>query len=499
MKTRAGAILFVVALFWTMPAQGQGITGSITGVVRDPGGGVIPGVEVTVVHTGTNAVYRGVSNDIGVYTIRALPIGRYDLSAELAGFKRFEAAGIRVQVDESVRVDVQLQLGELTESVQVTAGIIGVDTQSSTLKTVVDQRRVEELPLDGRDPVALMRLVAGVATASVDVTSGTTYPGVVPVTVSGSRGNATNYILDGGQNNDHYSNAPNPMPNPDALAEFSVQTSNFSAEHGRNMGAVVNAVTKSGTNRIHGSAFGYLRNSALNAAHFFAPPKPDDPTEKQDDGLKRSQFGATIGGPVWLGNLYDGRDKTFFFFSYQGTRLRRTPTTRFVNTFTAAERQGDFSALSTPLIDPLYRRALSQQPDPFRPPQPRRQVHSRQPDGLADGRADRSALRDFNNLDDDQTLVKVDHNLTSNNVLTGRYYRSFAQRPGFLDQGNLYNQTYETTWLNTSVVRPRHPHLRAVPDQRVPVQFQSNGWDRHPEQAPGEELRPDGCPGCRSG
>jgi hypothetical protein len=387
MKTRAGAILFVVALFWTMPAQGQGITGSITGVVRDPGGGVIPGVEVTVVHTGTNAVYRGVSNDIGVYTIRALPIGRYDLTAELAGFKRFEAAGIRVQVDESVRVDVQLQLGELTESVQVTAGIIGVDTQSSTLKTVVDQRRVEELPLDGRDPVALMRLVAGVATASVDVTSGTTYPGVVPVTVSGSRGNATNYILDGGQNNDHYSNAPNPMPNPDALAEFSVQTSNFSAEHGRNMGAVVNAVTKSGTNRIHGSAFGYLRNSALNAAHFFAPPKPNDPTEKQDDGLKRSQFGATIGGPVWLGGLLRRAGQDLFLFLLPGNAHPSNADHPLRQHLYGRRKTGGFLRSVDPVDRPALRRALSQQPDPFRPPQPRGQVHSRQSDGDADGRS----------------------------------------------------------------------------------------------------------------
>jgi hypothetical protein len=449
---RACAVFFVVTLCWTAHVQGQGITGSITGVIRDPGGGVVPGVEVVVVHTGTNAVYRSLSNDIGVYAIRALPIGRYDLTGELAGFKRFAVGGIRVQVDEIVRVDIHLQMGEVTESVQVTAGTIGVDTQSSTLKTVVDQRRVEELPLDGRDPVALMRLVAGVVPTSGHV-SGTTYPGVVAVSVSGSRGNMTNYLLDGGQNNDHYRNSPNPMPNPDALAEFSVQTSNFSAEHGRNMGAVVNAVTKSGTNQIHGSAFGYLRNSALNAAHFFAGPKPGDPSKKQDDGLKRSQFGATVGGPVWLGNLYDGRDRTFFFFSYQGTRFRRTPTTRFVNTFTAAERQGDFSALARQLINPFTGEAYPNNRIPSNEHNPVARYTLDNLMALPEpGAGGQISFTRRDDRDDDQILVKMDHNLTSNNVLSVRYYRSLAEDPGFLDPKNLYNQAYRNQWLNTSVV-----------------------------------------------
>ena len=135
--------------------------------------------------------------------------------------------------------------------------------------------------------------------------------------MNGSRANATNYVLDGANNNDHYSNAPNPMPNPDALQEFSVQTNNFGAEFGRQSGGIVNAVTKSGTNSVHGSAFEYLRNQSVNATNFFAPVVNG---KKQLDGLKRNQYGAsTLGGPVWLPKVYDGHDKTFFFFSYQGT------------------------------------------------------------------------------------------------------------------------------------------------------------------------------------
>ena len=152
-----------------------------------------------------------------------------------------------------------------------------VDTQSITLKNVIDQQRIENLPLNGRNPTQLMQLVAGVQADVINsnVTSGTTYPGVTPVSVNGGRANTTNYVLDGAQNNDHYSNAPNPMPNPDALQEFSVQTNTFSAEFGRNVGGIVNAVTRSGTNDLHGSAFEYLRNTDLNAANFFAPINPD--------------------------------------------------------------------------------------------------------------------------------------------------------------------------------------------------------------------------------
>ena len=239
-------------------------------------------------------------------------------------------------MNEIARVDMALEVGAAAETVSVEAQAVTVDTSSPTLKTVVDQKRIEELPLNGRNATQLMRLVAGVVPdPRADVTSGTTYPGVTPVSVNGSRANSTNYVLDGAQNNDHYTNAPNPMPNPDALQEFSVQTNNFSAEFGRQSGGLVNAVTKTGTNDIHGSAFEFVRNNALNAANYFAPVVNG---KKQSDGLKRNQFGATLGGPVWLPKLYDGHDKTFFFVSYQGTLERRAPTSSNIVVPTAAQR-----------------------------------------------------------------------------------------------------------------------------------------------------------------
>ncbi len=214
-----------------------------------------------------------------------------------------------------------------------------METVSSTLKTVVDQKRIEELPLNGRNPTQLMQLVAGVIPDNrTSVTSGATYPGAVGVSSNGARANSTNYIMDGGSNNDHYSNASNPMPNPDALQEFSVQTNSFSAQYGRNAGAIVNAVTRSGSNNFRGLAFGYLRDSSMNANNFFTPTI--------DDGLNRKQFGGTFGGPIV-------KNRTFFFGSYQGTLQEQRPADRTSLVPTAAQRQGNFAGYTRTLRDPL--------------------------------------------------------------------------------------------------------------------------------------------------
>ena len=353
-------LLLVIALTGSC-AMAQDVTASITGVVHDASGAVVPGATVRALNTGTNAEFTATTNTEGQYTIRTMPVGEYKLSVEATGFRRNETSGIRLQVNDVARVDPTLDVGGTTETVTVSTQVVSVDTDTSSLRTVVDQKRIEELPLNGRNATQLMRLVAGVtADFKADVTSGTTYPGVTPVSVNGSRSNTTNYVLDGANNNDHYTNAPNPMPNPDALQEFSVQTNNFSAEFGRNSGAVVNAITRSGTNQVHGSAFEFVRNNAFNAANYFAPIVNGS---KQSDGLKRNQFGATLGGPVYIPKVYNGKDKTFFFFSYQGTRLRQAPIQSLIIVPTAAQRAGDFSGTQGAQRS-VQRRKLHQQSDP---------------------------------------------------------------------------------------------------------------------------------------
>jgi Carboxypeptidase regulatory-like domain/TonB-dependent Receptor Plug Domain len=285
---RTPLLALIVALAIAVPCVAQTTTGAISGVVKDGNGDVMPGVTVKATHDATNAVTDAVSNELGIYVLRGLPVGRYTVIAEMAGFQTSRNTDVIVRVNEDVRLDIGLKVGSITETLTVTGNASTVDTTDGTLRTVVDRDRIENLPLNGRNPTQLMQLVAGVQLDTrTSLTSGATYPGVQPVSSSGARANTTNYILDGGSNNDHYSNAPNPMPNPDALQEFSVQTNSFSAEYGRNVGAIVNAVTRAGTNIFHGLGFGYLRHHEMNATNFFTPGV--------DDGLKRKQYGGTFG------------------------------------------------------------------------------------------------------------------------------------------------------------------------------------------------------------
>ena len=450
-KWMAGSVLLV--LLGLAAVLRADVTGSIDGVVKDASGAVAVNVEVTVVNTGTNAAFRGVTDSTGVYFIRGLPVGVYQLSADPKGFKKFVANDLRVQVNESVRVDITLQVGDVAQTVDVSAAAETVDTQTITLKSVVDQQRIENLPLNGRNPTQLMQLVAGVQAdvLNSNVTSGTTYPGVTPVSVNGGRANTTNYILDGAQNNDHYSNAPNPMPDPDALQEFSVQTNTFSAEFGRNLGGVVNAVTRSGTNDIHGSAFEYLRNTDLNAANFFAPINPDG--SKQGDGLKRNQFGATLGGPVLIPKIYNGKDKTFFFFSYQGTRTRQAPSKVEQQVPTNEQRNGDFSALGQVIHDPFNNGVPY--PNNKIPASEFNPITSAVLSGYIPAPAPGQSTINYalpNNLDDDQYMVRIDHDITSRNRFTARFFTSEANQAGFLAPGNYFSSLPGAIWRNTTVV-----------------------------------------------
>ena len=436
-----------IVLFAAAVALPQDINGTISGVVTDETGAVVPNASVTAINTATSARFTATSTGDGQYAIRTIPVGVYDLTAEAPGFRKYEAKGIRLQVNEVARVDVAMKVGATTESVVVTADAVTVDTTTATLKAVVDQKRIEELPLNGRNPTQLMRLVVGTVTdLRADVTSGTTYPGVTGTSVNGTRANSTNYVLDGAQNNDHYSNAPNPMPNPDALQEFSVQTNNFSAEFGRQAGGVVNAITKSGTNEVHGSAFEFVRNKALNARPFFSPVVNG---QRRDDGLKRNQFGATLGGPVWLPKLYNGRDKSFFFFSYQGTLERRTPNEVQRVVPTAAQRRGDFSELGRPLRDPIRGGTYPNNQIPASDLSPVSQRILQFIPLPTSGNTISTAAA--NNFDDHQFLARLDHQITSNNRLSGRFWNSSAETPAVLNPQNYLEQNTGRTWLNRSV------------------------------------------------
>ncbi|MBM3783850.1 MAG: carboxypeptidase regulatory-like domain-containing protein [Acidobacteria bacterium] len=299
-------------------------TATISGTVTDAGGAVVPGVRVSVLQADTGFSREAVSDGGGGFLFVQLPVGTFTLRATANGFKEYTQSGIPLQVSDNRRVDVALQIGQVTERIEVQAQAAQVETRTGTISEVIDQRRIADLPLNGRNPVQLQLLVAGVGRRG-----GRDQQQNETVSINGSAFRGNNYALDGGDNQDPFFNTPAPFPNPDALQEFSIETNGYGAEKGRNAGAFVSAVTKSGTNQYHGSAFEYLRNEKLNARDFFANGVPP---------FKRHQYGGTMGGPI-------RRDKLFFFGSYQGTGERSAPSVTTTLVPSPAMRRGDFSSL----------------------------------------------------------------------------------------------------------------------------------------------------------
>src|SRR5882762_9969879 len=298
-------------------AQGMG---KIVGTVQDPSGATIANASVTVTEVGKGFTRTATTDSSGFYVLNSLPPAQYDLSVESSGFHTFDQKGVTLLADQTLTLNVSMQLGAVTETVAVVSNTDQVDTTTATLKQVIEQKRITELPLNGRNAATLTLTVAGAVQApsgGADQGSTKTFPGAVTISANGARQNQISYQLDGANNVDEYTNVNQPFPMPDALQEFSVQTSNYSAQYGQNAGGVVNVITKSGTNQFHGNAFEFLRNSVFNARPWHAARK---------DQLKRNQFGGTFGGPLFLPRfgeggpaLYNGRNRTFFFGAYQQT------------------------------------------------------------------------------------------------------------------------------------------------------------------------------------
>jgi outer membrane receptor protein involved in Fe transport len=308
-------------------------TAEIRGVVQDESGGVVPGATVTVINELTGLERTAISDDGGRFNVPRLPVGSYRVEAELQGFRKFVTPAFRLDVEDIRQVTVVMVVGALAEAMTVAGTAATVETVGGTLSQIVDERRIRELPLNGRDPLQLQVLLPGV----VQGNGFTTMQQQGGISVHGLRGISNNYMLDSGDNNDVLGGVAAIVPNPDALEEFTVQTSNFGAQYGRNMGAIINAVTKSGTNQFRGGVYDFVRHDALDAKQFFALQKGE---------LKRSQYGGTLGGPI-------RRDRAFFFFAYQGLNERKGESRSNLVVPTQAERSGDFSQSSQKPRDPL--------------------------------------------------------------------------------------------------------------------------------------------------
>jgi outer membrane receptor protein involved in Fe transport len=422
MKTRlAGALLLFSALSW---AQSNSL---ITGTVQDPTAAAVPGAQILLTNELTGLQWNTSTDDAGRFLLPRLPVGEYRLRVTKEGFRQFLSETFRLDADQSRQVSVTLELGSATESVTVTGAVSQVETVSGVLREVVDERRITELPLNGRNPVQLLLLVPGVVTgpASGSLSRNT------GIAVNGARATSTNYLLDGGDNNDPQEGVAAVTPNPDALEEFSVLTNNFSAEYGRSSGAVVNAVTKSGTNQFHGSAYEFLRNDRLDARSFFGLTKGK---------LRRNQFGATLGGPIV-------RNRAFFFGAYEGFRERRGGTVSNLFVPTQAERSGDFSASTVKPRDPATNAAFPNNQVPATRFDPASVNFLRQLQvPLPNAAGGRYIYNRPDDTDSSQYLGRADYSLTPNQRLTGRYFRSLSS--DFLTAGLpiLHSEVQFDTW-----------------------------------------------------
>jgi len=322
-------------------ADAQVATGTILGSVTDATGGAVPGATVTATNLDTQFTRSAASDASGQYSLPLLPVGRYRVDVALDGFKNFSQTGILLEVGRNARIDARIEPGSVSEVVSVTADAPLVETATASLSRAVSQREVLNLPLVNRDLYQLLSITGGVT--SNDASNSLGGPEQT-TTVNGSQRaqiGTVNFQLDGGNNTAGLRGTGNPAPNPEAVQEFRVITSNFSAEYGRYPAGVVDVVTKSGTNSWRGAAFEFFRNQALNAKRW-APPGATSAKEPLD----RNQYGAALGGPI-------ARDKTFFFTSYSGLRQTETYYRNTAVVPTLAERGGDFSQSSRRPNDPL--------------------------------------------------------------------------------------------------------------------------------------------------
>ncbi|HYM12406.1 MAG TPA: carboxypeptidase-like regulatory domain-containing protein, partial [Bryobacterales bacterium] len=353
----AGRIVLALAVgaLLELPARGQVTTAEVVGSVVDASGGAISGAKIVITNADTGAAREAATDTAGDYAITLLPPGAYNLSAEAQGFRKFVQSGITLQVNQRARVDVAMQVGQVSETVEVSAAAPQLESQSSSLGSVITEKFVDELPLNGRNFVQLAILSPGVNGTGYS-TSGTIMSGTRPddrrpgteLFSNGNREGSNNFLYDGVDNNERLTLSIVLRPAVEAIREFKVQTNLFSADLGRNSGAVVDVVTKSGTNEIHGSAFEFLRNSAMDARSFFNTKGTPFPS------FRYNQFGFSLGAPVLVPKLYNGKNKTFFFVDYEGFR-RTQLISQTVTVPTLAMRTGSFAGVSR-IFDPLATR-----------------------------------------------------------------------------------------------------------------------------------------------
>ncbi len=404
-----------------------------SGQVVDQTGAAVVGATVKMTETEKGVPHTTTTDADGRYNFPNLPVGPYRLDATMTGFKSYSQTGIVLQVGDRSTIDVKLDLGSVSENVEVTAGAAMVQQEQTSVSQVINQRSIVELPLNGRQATQLV-LISGAATVTPagDMTGSKNYATSTTISVGGGQANGTNYLLDGGDNVDTMTNVNLPFPFPDALQEFSVDTNALPARNGTQPGGVVNIVTKSGTNSIHGDLFEFLRNGDVNARNFFAPTH---------DLLKRNQFGGTVGGKII-------KDKLFFFGGYQGTRIRNVPPSTIAFIPTAAELAGNFSVAESAACQSSGARSI-------RLPNTTTNISNLSNVFASGVRFDPAAVKLASYLpvaqadqcgrivyaipqlqNEDQGVGRVDWVQNAKHTLFGRYFRTVYHQPAFFDPTN---------------------------------------------------------------
>jgi len=427
-------LLFCACFFWASTLAAQTTT-TLYGTVTDKSGAVVPGAKVTATNTGTNQARTGQTNAEGEYRFDFLPIGNYSVEVESQGFKKFVQKAVVLQVNVTQRVDAALDVGTMTEEVDVTGTAPLVNTENAQIGRTVEHTEITTLPIVNRNVYTLLTLTPGVDSSANSIVLG--YPEQRTMINGGVDGGAgsVNYFLDGGTNMTGLRNTGNIAPNPDAVEEFRVVTNSYSAEYGRFAGGVINIITRSGSNDFHGSLFEFLRNTDLNAYNWGA---------LSASPLHRNQFGGTFGGPI-------RRNKTFFFGTYSGLRQIQSTFLNGAIVPTALERTGNFSQSKTQPKDPLNGNAVF-------------------PGGIIPAnRLDPTAMNilskyvplanSTNNVwqgslpfpyNTDEFLIKIDHSISDRNHLTGSYYETSGNQ-AVLPGGNLPWSTENFNWRQQNV------------------------------------------------
>src|SRR5499427_611871 len=345
----AGTSVLLVGAFSVVIVWAQA-TAQISGAVRDQSGAVLPGVEVTATQAETGVARSTVTNETGSYLLPNLPLGPYKLEAALAGFRTFVQTGIVLQVNATLVINPTLEVGQVSDQVEVQANAAQVETRSSGIAQVMENQQILELPLNGRQVTDLITLSGGAVTTTTSV--GRLFNNLPNISVGGGLSYGTDYSLDGANHVNFLIGSTMPMPFPDATQEFKVESTGLSANRGAS--SAVAAVTKSGTNEIHGDLFEFVRNDLFNAAPYFSAVNPAT-GKKFPATLKRNQFGGTLGGPIV-------KNKLFFFGGYQGTTLRQDAVINDNFIPTPAMLAGDWTAFASPACNTGVQRVLR---DPF--------------------------------------------------------------------------------------------------------------------------------------